>query len=186
MKFLVREKWARKEWWDRARPLLFRKLHVSYFSLRIRPWCDVNFHCFNNLILFFNVDFLAYFPKSPLGINVESLSWKQLLSIKTIIIWFCHLLGRSRIVIFRVEISALSVIQNSIRVKRAVHDKIFNPGLKFWWVIRACVHGSDYLLQENKTNAFLLPGIDAENLYYIAFQPRGWNRPCNRKKFQPV
>jgi hypothetical protein len=33
--------------------------------------------------------------------------------------------------VYRVEISALSVIQNSIRVKRAVHDKIFNPGLKF-------------------------------------------------------
>ena len=28
------------------------------------------------------------------------------------------------------------------------------------------MRGSDYLLQENKTNAFLLPGIDAENLYY--------------------
>jgi hypothetical protein len=26
------------------------------------------------------------------------------------------------------------------------------------------MRGSDYLLQENKTNAFLLPGIDAENV----------------------
>ena len=33
--------------------------------------------------------------------------------------------------------------------------------------------GNDYLLQENKTKAFLLPGIDAKNAYSTAFQPRG-------------
>jgi hypothetical protein len=38
--------------------------------------------------------------------------------------------------------------------------------------------GSDYLLQENKMEAFLLPGINAENIEH--FNPGVESAPCNR------
>ena len=44
------------------------------------------------------------------------------------------------------------------------------------------MRGSDYLLQENKMKAFFYFRELMSRTYSIAFQPRGWNRPCNRKK----
>jgi hypothetical protein len=72
--------------------------------------------------------------------------------------------------VYRVEISALSVIQNSIKVKRAITWQNFQPRAEII-MSYSSMRGSDYLLQENKTNAFLLPGIDAENLYYSVSTP---------------
>ena len=72
----------------------------------------------------------------------------------------------------------------------------FNPGLKlFMSYSNMC--GSDYLLQENTMEAFLLPGINAENIEHFnhlksskisnpvnfnraEFNPGVESAPCNR------
>jgi hypothetical protein len=108
-----------------------------------------------------------------------------------------------------VEISALSVIQNSIKIKRDYMTKYstqgwvqlrdwnfnptsastilscnrFNPGLKLSWFIWACVVVTIYY-KKTKWGLFYFRE-SLPRTYSIAFQPRGWNRPCNRKKIQP-
>ena len=109
----------------------------------------------------------------------------------------------------QVAISALSVIQNSITIKRTItwqnfqakaEFKIlscnrFNSGLTLF-MSYSSMHGSDYLLQKNNIEAmellFLLPEINAG--MRKAFQSWGWNRPCiiaknfnpfNRTEFYP-
>ena len=42
----------------------------------------------------------------------------------------------------------------------------FNPGLKLF-MSHSNMCGSDYLLQKNKMEAFLLPGINAENIEHF-------------------
>jgi hypothetical protein len=65
--------------------------------------------------------------------------------------------------VYRVEISALSVIQNSIKIKRAITGQNFQPRAEII-MSYSSIRDSDYLLQENKIKAFLLPGIVAENV----------------------
>jgi hypothetical protein len=114
--------------------------------------------------------------------------------------------------VYRVEISALSVIQNSIKIKRAITWQYFqpraelaglkfqprgwtqpwveilscnrfNPGLKLSWLIRACAVVTIYY-KKTKWRPFYFRE-SMPRTYSIAFQHRGWNRPNNRKKFQP-
>jgi hypothetical protein len=65
--------------------------------------------------------------------------------------------------VYRVEISALSVIQYSIKIKLAITWQNFQPRAEII-MSYSSIRGSDYLLQENKMKAFLLPGFDAENV----------------------
>ena len=58
--------------------------------------------------------------------------------------------------VYRVEISALSVIQNSIKIKRAITWQNFQPRAEF------------------------NPGVEISTLLQLAglkFQPRGWTQP---------
>jgi hypothetical protein len=128
--------------------------------------------------------------------------------------------------VYRVEISALSVIQNSIKIKRAItwqnfkpraefnpgveistllqlagwnfnpgfeispglkilSCNRFNPGLKLSWLIRACVVVTIYY-KKIKWRIFFTSANRCRERIVIASQPRGWNRPCNRKNFNLV
>jgi hypothetical protein len=55
--------------------------------------------------------------------------------------------------VYRVEISALSVIQNSIKIKRAITWQHFQPRAEII-MSYSSMRGSGYLLQENKIKAF--------------------------------
>jgi hypothetical protein len=82
---------------------------------------------------------------------------KQVNNSKGPITWSIFNPGVELSPVYRVEISALSVIQNSIKIKRAIRWQNFQPRVEII-MSYSSISGSDYLLQENKIKAFFTSG----------------------------